>query len=43
MTAEQKLLIDALALSVAGKPFELPENVDWRQFIGLCRMHAVEA
>lgn len=43
MTAEQKLLIDALALSVAGKPFELPESVDWRQFIGLCRMHAVEA
>jgi hypothetical protein len=43
MTAEQKLLIDALALSVAGKSFELPESVDWRQFIGLCRMHAVEA
>lgn len=43
MTAEQKLLIDTLALSVAGKPFELPESVDWRQFIGLCRMHAVEA
>ena len=43
MTAEQKLLIDALAQAVAGKPCEMPENVDWRQFVGLCKMHAVEA
>lgn len=43
MNAEQKLLIDTLALAVAGKPCTAPENVDWRQFVGLCRMHAVEA
>ncbi len=43
MNAEQKLLIDTLALAVAGKPCPAPEGVDWRQFIGLCRMHAVEA
>ena len=43
MTAEQRLLIDALAQAVAGKPCAVPENVDWRRFIGLCKMHAVEA
>ena len=42
MKAEQKLLIDVLAMAVAGNPYELPESVDWRQFIGLCKMHAVE-
>ena len=43
MKVEQKLLIDTLAMAIAGKRFRLPESVDWRQFIRLCRMHAVEA
>ena len=43
MTAEQRLLIEALAQAVSGKPCAVPENVDWRRFIGLCKMHAVEA
>jgi hypothetical protein len=39
MTTEQKLLIDALACALTGKAYMVPENVDWRQFIGLSMRH----
>ena len=35
------LLIDALACSMTGKPFVLPENVQWQSFLKLCHSHAV--
>lgn len=43
MTVEQRLLVDVLACAVAGKPCVLPENMDWRQFVGLCMKHSVAA
>ena len=39
MTTEQKLLIDALACALTGKAYMVPENVDWRQFVGLSMRH----
>jgi len=41
MTTEQKLLIDALACALNGKTYTVPENVDWRQFVGLSMRHTV--
>ncbi len=41
MQIEYTLLIGAVACAVAGKPFVLPEDVDWTQFARLCRAHAV--
>ena len=41
MTQEQKLLIGALALSVAGKPLEMPETVDWQKLCDWADAHKV--
>ena len=36
-----ELLIGALASAIAGKPFEMPREVQWPEFIRLCNAHAV--
>lgn len=41
MHNEYKLLVDALACAVAGKPLTLPEEIDWLQFAKLSRRHMV--
>ena len=43
MQSESKLMTDALALAVAGKPFSLPEQIDWPLFCRLCSAHVVGA
>ena len=43
MKSEYALLIGALAHGVANKPLEVPENIDWRQFLRLAKQHKVEA
>lgn len=35
------LLIDALACSITGKPFSIPDKVQWSAFLKICRAHAV--
>lgn len=41
MTNEQKLLIGTLGLAVAGKPFQMPEAVDWDALCSLAEAHKV--
>ena len=41
MTNEEKLLIGTLAQSVAGKPLQMPEPVDWDVFMIHCLQQAV--
>ena len=41
MHAVYTLLIDALACSMTGKPFSIPENMQWPAFLKLCRAHSV--
>ncbi|MBE6926664.1 MAG: hypothetical protein E7461_07465 [Ruminococcaceae bacterium] len=41
MTNEQKLLIDTLACALTGKGYTVPENIDWRLFVGLSMRHTV--
>lgn len=43
MTNEDKLLIGTLAQAVAGKPLQMPEQVDWRVFAAQCQRHSVAA
>lgn len=43
MTQEQKLLIDALAVAITGKPRSLDTQVDWQAFLRLVRSHSVTA
>ena len=41
MTNEQKLLIDALARSVAGRSLEVPESVEWKKLCDWADFHKV--
>ncbi len=43
MRSEYTLLVGALAQAVCNKPFEIPEEVDWRLFLRLAKAHKVEA
>ena len=43
MTNEEQLLIAALAQAVAGKPLQLPEQIDWALFVNQTLMHSVTA
>ena len=36
------LMLGALALAVADKPFSVPEPVDWQQLLRLSQAHSVE-
>ena len=36
------LMLGALAQAVAGKPFSMPESVDWQQLLRLSQAHSVE-
>ena len=35
------LLIDAIRCSMTGKPFSIPENLEWPVFVRLCKAHSV--
>lgn len=43
MQNEYKLLIGALGLAVAGKSFQMPDEVDWERFLYLAKAHGLEA
>lgn len=43
MRNEAKLLIGALAQAVAGKPLQMPEQIDWQMFRNMSRAHGVDA
>lgn len=41
MKSEYALLVTSLAQAVANKPFQLPQNVDWDEFLSQCDAHGV--